>query len=85
MDSKQVAADIGQLEDGGRQAKSGQGAETETNTKVAEEGQYIAGTLKLFIYLLIRLPLKVAGQPAIESHGVYYIQATHLQTKFRVI
>ena len=39
----------------------------------------------LFIYLLIRLPQKNGRAARIESHGAYYIQATHLQTKFRVI
>ena len=39
----------------------------------------------LFIYLLIRLPQKSGRAARIESHGAYYIQATHLQTKFRVI
>ena len=39
----------------------------------------------LFIYLLIRLRQKSGRAARIESHGAYYIQATHLQTKFRII
>ena len=39
----------------------------------------------LFIYLLIILRQKSGRAARIESHGAYYIQATHLQTKFRVI
>ena len=38
----------------------------------------------LFIYLTIRLPPKVEGQPEKKRHWAYYIRATHLQTNSKL-